>query len=126
MSDFIDVMDENALEDGQMTMVEIDDHQLLVARAGSNYYVADGRCPHLHAKLWKGTLDGTVLEYPLHHSRFDLTDGQVVRWTDWTGTVLTVAELVRHPRPLRTYEVRVEDGVVKMGGQKQPPEPRSD
>jgi 3-phenylpropionate/trans-cinnamate dioxygenase ferredoxin subunit len=121
MSDFIDAFDESALEDGQMTMVEIDGHQLVVARANGEFYIADGRCPHLHAKLWNGTLEGTVLECPLHHSQFDLVDGRAVRWTNWSGTVLTVSELVRHPRPLRTYEVKVEDGVVKMGGQKEPP-----
>ena len=57
----------------------------------------------------------------LHHSQFDLADGHVVRWTDWSGAVLTIAEPARHPRPLRTYEVKIEDGKVFVGPEIPPP-----
>ena len=35
--------------------------------------------------------------------------------------MLTVAELARHPRPLRAYEVKVEDGKVFVGPEIPPP-----
>jgi len=104
-----------------MREVEIDGHQVLVCRVGPQVYVTDGRCPHLHAHLVKGTLDGTVLTCPLHGSQFDVRDGRVLRWTQFSGVVKTVAELARHPRPLRVYEVVVEDGKILVGAQKEPP-----
>jgi 3-phenylpropionate/trans-cinnamate dioxygenase ferredoxin subunit len=120
MSEFIELITTNNFESGTLASATIDDHEFLVARVGDEYYVSDGRCPHLHGNLTKGALDGTVLTCPVHHSQFDLTDGHVVRWTDWKGAVLSVSELVRHPRPLRVYEAKVEGGSVWVGGQKPP------
>jgi 3-phenylpropionate/trans-cinnamate dioxygenase ferredoxin subunit len=120
MSDFIDVASAEDVADGTMVRVELDGHELLVARVGSDYFVADGRCPHLGGRLYEGVLDGTVVTCPRHHSQFDLTDGRVVRWTDWKGAVLTVAELAKHPRPLRVYEAKVENGRLLVG-QERPP-----
>jgi 3-phenylpropionate/trans-cinnamate dioxygenase ferredoxin subunit len=110
----------DALADGQMKAVELDDHEFLVARVGDAYYVADAHCPHMGGHLPDGTLEGTILTCPRHHSQFDLTDGHVVRWTDWKGVVLSVAELLKHPRPLRVFEVTIEDGKVMVGPQKAP------
>ena len=119
MSEFIDVLGTDDLQDGQMTGVKADGHDFLVARVGDEYLVADGRCPHLHGNLARGTLEGAVVTCPLHHSQFDLRDGSVVRWTDWSGAVLSVASIVRHPRPLRVYEVEVAEGTVRVGPQKE-------
>lgn len=120
MSDFIDVLGTGDVQDGQMTEVKVDGHAFLVARIGDEYLIADGRCPHLHGNLTKGTLEGAVVTCPLHHSQFDLRDGSVVRWTDFSGAILSVASAVRHPRPLRVYEVRIAGGRVLAGPQKNP------
>lgn len=119
MGEYIDVLGMDDLQDGEMTGVKVDSHDFLVARVEGRYFIADGHCPHLHGNLTEGTLEGTVVTYPLHHSQFDLTDGSVVRWTDWSGAVLSVANMVRHPRPLRVYEVEVADGMVRVGPQKE-------
>lgn len=121
MSDYIEVMPAEALEDGSMTEVEIDGHPLLVARVDGTYYISDGRCPHMHGPLPKGELNGTIVTCPWHHSQFDLTDGHVVRWTDWKGSVKSMSEAIRHPRPLRVYEVMIEGGKIWVGDQKEPP-----
>jgi 3-phenylpropionate/trans-cinnamate dioxygenase ferredoxin subunit len=115
MSGFIEIPGVVDMSDGEMRQADVDGHELVVARVGERFYVADNRCPHLGGRLSKSTLEGTVITCHLHHSQFDLADGHVVRWTDWSGAVLTIAELARHPRPLRTYEVKVEDGKVFVG-----------
>jgi 3-phenylpropionate/trans-cinnamate dioxygenase ferredoxin component len=120
MSDFIEVASADAIGDGEMLQVAVDGHELLVARVGEAFYVTDARCPHLHGHLAKGSLEGTVVTCPLHHSQFDLTDGHCVRWTDWSGPVKTMAELARHPRPLRVYEVELAEGKVRVGPEKPP------
>lgn len=102
----IDTVDE--LKDGTMKMVIIDDHEYMLARVRGNYYCTDNRCPHMGGNLSMGKLEGTVVTCPRHHSQFDLTDGHNIRWTDWTGIKLAIGKLLRSPRPLRVYEVKVE------------------
>lgn len=121
MSHYIEVMGVDELADGEMREVEVDGHQILVAKVGVEIHITDARCPHLHAHMAKGTLDGTVLTCPLHGSQFDIRDGHVIRWTEFSGVVKSMAELVRHSRPLRTYESLVEDGKVFVGEQREAP-----
>jgi len=108
---------------GELRQFDIEGHEMLVACTDEGYFVSDNHCPHLGGRLSKGTLQGTVIRCHLHHSRFDLRDGHVVEWTDFTGAVKTVAEIARHPRPLRVYasEVR-DDGVLLVGDQLPPAE----
>lgn len=120
MSAFIEVMSIEGFEPGSMQEVEVDDHKLLVTRVADEFFITDARCPHLGGHLDKSTLKGTVITCHLHHSQFDLRDGSCLRWTDWKGAVLTVAELARHPRPLRAYESKVEGGKVFVGPEKAP------
>jgi 3-phenylpropionate/trans-cinnamate dioxygenase ferredoxin subunit len=121
MSDFVYLTDIGDLPDGAMKQADADGHEFLVAHVGGAYLVSDARCPHLHGHLAKGTLEGTIVTCPLHHSQFDLADGAVVRWTDFTGAVRSVAEFARHPRPLRVYDVRVDGTELSVGAQKTPP-----
>ena len=67
------------------------------------------------ARTWEVTsqragCEGTVVVCPRHGSRFDLRDGTVIRWTDYSGLGLRLVKAVRSPRPLRTYPVLVQDG----------------
>jgi 3-phenylpropionate/trans-cinnamate dioxygenase ferredoxin subunit len=114
MSNFVAAGRADQLQDGQMKLLTIANREVLLARASGKYYAATGRCPHLGGRLWLGKLDGTILTCPLHGSRFDLTDGHVVRWTNWHGLVLGASKLVRPPRPLRTYEVKIEENTVMV------------
>ena len=121
MNDYVFLTSTDDLADGAMKQVDLEGHEFLIARVGDDYLVSDARCPHLHAHLVKGTLEGTVVTCPLHHSRFDLADGAVVQWTDFTGAVKTVAEFARHARPLRVYEVSIQGSELSVGPQKAPP-----
>ena len=35
-----------------------------------------------------------------------------MRWTDWEGATLSITKLLRHPRYLRTYAVKIELGNI--------------
>lgn len=115
MTDYIDVLGADEIADATMTEVDVGGDTLLLARVGETYFASQGRCPHLHGDLAKGTLEGTIVTCPRHGSQFDLTDGHVVRWTDWTGVAESVAEAIRHPRPIKVYDVRIEEGRVLVG-----------
>lgn len=46
---------------------------------------------------------------PKHHSQFDLTDGHVVIWTDFTGLKLIGTKILKSPKSLKTHEVKLKD-----------------
>ena len=120
MAGFMPLASTDSVRPDSMTEVELEGHRFLVARVGEEYFVTDARCPHLGGPLVKGVLEGSVITCPWHHSQFDLRDGSCLRWTSFKGAVLTVAELARHPRPLRAYECKVEDGTLLVGPEKPP------
>ena len=109
MADFVEIANVGELDDGTMMRLTIKENEILVARVGDKYFCADNRCPHMGGNLSQGKLDGTIITCPRHHSQFDLTDGHVIRWTEWTGLKLTAAKIFKSPSPLKTYKIKVED-----------------
>lgn len=108
MSEFIDVCSTLDVPDGSMRKREVGGREILLARVGDRYYAADNRCPHMGGDLSQGTLEGTTVTCPSHHSQFDLSDGRMRRWTDWSGIKLSAAKLLKAPRPLKKHEVKIE------------------
>jgi 3-phenylpropionate/trans-cinnamate dioxygenase ferredoxin component len=111
MSEYAEVLKVGDLEDGAMKMVSVEGRDILLAKVGDTYYAADNKCPHLGGNLSGGTLEGSIVTCPKHGSQFDLADGHMVRWTDWSGIKLSVAKL-KSPRPIKTYEVKIEDDKI--------------
>jgi 3-phenylpropionate/trans-cinnamate dioxygenase ferredoxin subunit len=114
MSEFVEVPGGNELQSGQMKMFNLGKHEILLARVSDNFYAADNRCPHMSGNLSEGKLDKTIVTCPRHHSQFDLTDGHVVRWTDWSGMKLSMAKMVKSPRPVNTYKAKLDGGKVMV------------
>lgn len=105
---FVEIATIDELKDGKMKMAKINGHELLLARLGDNYYITDNRCPHMGGNLSQGMLEGTVVTCPRHGSQFDLADGHVIRWTNWSGIKKSIGKLLKSPRSLKTYDVKVE------------------
>ena len=108
MGDFVEIARIDELSDEEMKMFSLEGREILLAQLGDNYYCTDNRCPHMGGKLSKGKLNGVIVTCPLHHSQFDLTDGHVIRWTDWSGIKLTLVKILKSPRPLKTHEVKID------------------
>ncbi|MCJ7444789.1 MAG: Rieske 2Fe-2S domain-containing protein [Methanotrichaceae archaeon] len=108
MTDFIGILRTDELKNGTMKKIDVAGHKILVARVGERYYATDNSCPHMGGDLSKGTLKGTIVTCPRHHAQFDLTDGHVVRWTDWSGLKLKLAKIVKPPRPLKIHEITID------------------
>ena len=105
---FIQVAKTSDVKDGTMKEIKVGEHEVFLARVRDKFYAADNICPHMGGKLGQGKLEGTVVTCPRHASKFDLIDGRVVRWTDWTGIKASVSKLFRAPRPIVTYPVKVD------------------
>ena len=109
MSNLMEVGKTSELEHGAMKEVLAQGHKILLARVGDSYYAAENRCPHMGGNLSQGKLEGFVVTCPLHGSQFDLRTGQVVRWLRGSGLFSTVAKVLKSPRQLNTYNVKVEN-----------------
>jgi 3-phenylpropionate/trans-cinnamate dioxygenase ferredoxin subunit len=108
MGKFVEAGKKGELAEGNMKEVVADGRRILLARVGNIYYAVDGICPHMGARLSEGRLDGVVVSCPRHGSQFDLSDGHVVRWTNFPGPVSSIARVIKKPRPLKTYAVKLE------------------
>jgi 3-phenylpropionate/trans-cinnamate dioxygenase ferredoxin subunit len=108
MGDLVQVGEISELSDGTMKSVLVKGREIMLARVAGEYYAADNRCPHMGGKLSQGKLEGTVVTCPRHGSQFDLSDGRVVRWLKGSGLISKVSKALKSPRPLVTYNVKVE------------------
>jgi 3-phenylpropionate/trans-cinnamate dioxygenase ferredoxin component len=108
MSALIEVAKSSELKDGSMKKAKIQGHEVLLAKVGGKYYAVDNKCPHFGGDLSEGKLEGTSIVCPRHRSKFDLRDGRVIQWTNWSGIKLNLAKVFRQPRPLKTYSVKEE------------------
>lgn len=115
MNTMVDVGAIGDFASGTMKIVTIQDDDYLLARVGDEFFATQARCPHMGGHLAEGTLEGSVVTCPRHGSRFDLRDGSVVRWTDYSGLTLQVVKVFRSPRSLTTYPVTVEGERVLVG-----------
>jgi len=72
--------------------------ELAVYNVNGEYYATENFCPHRGALLSDGALCGHIIECGLHGWQFDVRSGEC----------LTVRETIR------TYQVRIEDGLIKV------------
>jgi len=105
---FVTVGKTGDLKNGTIAAYTVGGKEIFVAMVEGKYYAGDKYCPHMGGDLSQGHLTGTILTCPRHTSKFDLVDGRVVRWTDWTGIKASVSKLFKPPRPLHTYRVKIE------------------
>ena len=112
MGEFIEAAKIDELKNGAMKATSAAGHEILLARVKGKYYATDNRCPHMGGMLSQGKITGTVVTCPRHYSRFDLRDGHVVRWMKGSGLVAMIGKVLKSPRPLTVYHVRVEGDKV--------------
>jgi nitrite reductase/ring-hydroxylating ferredoxin subunit len=75
---FVPVTRASELSPGAMTWVALDRERVLIANVDGCFYALRDSCGHRRAPLSKGTLEGHVIECPLHFARFDVRTGKLL------------------------------------------------
>ena len=84
---------------GTLLAVEVGEQPIAIANVGGEFFATQGACLHLHGPLGEGRLTGNVLSCP---------------WHGWQYDVCTGKNEFDHAIQLQTFEVKVEDGEIKV------------
>ncbi len=114
MGNFIEVGNTGDLQNGGKKKVVVQGQEIMLARVGDKYYATQNRCAHMGGDLSAGTLEGIVITCPRHGSQFDITDGHNIRWMRGTGLAAAVGKVVKSPRPIRTYHVKIDGSKISV------------
>jgi nitrite reductase/ring-hydroxylating ferredoxin subunit len=131
---FLDAAD---MPSGTMRRVTKGDLDVLLAHTPDGIVAVDDRCPHMSAPLSLGSLEGCVVQCPLHEGRFDLCTGDAVQmpttggldpdgvyhptWSPAGGEpkvdppgLKAEARRLTRVRRLRYYPLRISNGRIEI------------
>ena len=103
MSDWIDVIDETALADGEHLVVDVDGIDVALFKVDGGFYAIEDVCSHDGAEIASGELIGDEIVCPRHGARFCVKTGEV-------KCAPAYENVARFP-------VRVSDGKVQVAPQ---------
>ena len=98
--DFIDVAGLAQLPDRHTLRADVNGHVMTIARVDGQVYAVQEFCTHRCGPLSEGAFCDHAIECPWHRSRFDLKTGKAVEGPAKVD--------------LRTYEVEVRDGRIRV------------
>ena len=87
------------IEPGTVRTVRAGEREVALARVDGEFYATQAHCLHLQGPLGEGRVDDHVLTCPWHGWQYDLRTGE----NEFDRAI-----------KLETYDVRVEDGEVKI------------
>ena len=99
LDDWTTVGDVTAVPDGP-SVATVDEHSVLILRAGSAVQAIAAVCPHRGAPLGAADVEGDVVTCPWHGSRFCMSDGALLRGPS--------------PTPIRAYDARIRGDVIEI------------
>ncbi len=96
--EFVRVAALDEVPPGSLLGVEVGEERICLANVEGTVYALADNCSHQEFPLSAGYLEEDQLECAWHGARFDVTDGRAL--------------CLPAIRPVKTYEVRVEDGAI--------------
>ncbi len=75
---FVKVARTSEIPAGGMKAVTLGIEEVMIANINGEFYAIGNACTHVGGPLAEGTLDGKIVTCPLHGSRFDVANGQVL------------------------------------------------
>ena len=100
MSDWINVIDEAAMEDGENIVIDIDGTDVAIFKVEGGFYAIEDVCSHDGGEIASGELDGDEIICPRHGARFCVKTGAVKSAPAYED--------------IHSYPVRIVDGIVQI------------
>jgi len=100
MSEWIDVIEESELENGEHVVVDVDGTEVAVFKIDGEYYAIEDVCTHDGAEIASGVIDGCEIVCPRHGARFCIKTGAVKAPPAYED--------------INTYKVRIENGLLQL------------
>jgi 3-phenylpropionate/trans-cinnamate dioxygenase ferredoxin subunit len=101
-------------QNGSKKKVSVQGQEIMLARVGDKYYAIGNRCAHMGGDLSAGKLEGTTITCPRHGSQYDIRDGHNIRWMTGSGLIVAMNKVVKSPRGVSSYKVKVEGDAVMI------------
>jgi 3-phenylpropionate/trans-cinnamate dioxygenase ferredoxin component len=73
---FVTVAKKDFLEPGELMYVEVDDEPVCLINVNGELHAINDTCTHEDASLSDGTIDGDLIECPLHGGVFNILTGE--------------------------------------------------
>jgi 3-phenylpropionate/trans-cinnamate dioxygenase ferredoxin subunit len=100
MSDWINVIDQNALAEGEHIVVDVDGTDVAVFKIEGQFYAIEDVCTHDGAEIASGKLEGCEIICPRHGARFCVKTGAVTAPPAYED--------------IDTFPIRIENGTVQV------------
>ncbi|MEY3808335.1 MAG: hypothetical protein RI893_1311 [Pseudomonadota bacterium] len=100
MSDWIDVIDQNALENGENRVIDVEGTDVVIFKLDDKFYALEDVCTHDGGEIASGTLEGDEIVCPRHGARFCIKTGEVKAAPAYEN--------------INCFPVRIENGRVQV------------
>ncbi len=100
MSEWVKVVQQNALADGEHIIVDVDGTDVAVFKIDGAYYAIEDVCSHDGAPIADGALDGDEIICPRHGARFCVKTGAVKSPPAYED--------------IACFKVKIEDDIVQV------------
>ncbi|MFQ6011870.1 MAG: FAD-dependent oxidoreductase, partial [Nitrososphaerales archaeon] len=74
---FVKVANTGQVQEGELFCAEANGNKVALFKSGSEFYALSNTCTHAGGSLCEGTLEGKIVQCPLHGAKFDFTDGSL-------------------------------------------------
>ena len=100
MSEWIDVVGQTALAEGEHVVVDVDGADVAVFKIDGQFYAIEDVCSHDRAEIASGELDGDEIICPRHGARFCVKTGAVKSPPAYED--------------IACFPVKIENGIVQV------------
>ena len=100
MSEWITVFNENALMNGENSVIDVDGTDVAIFKIDDEFFAIEDVCSHDGTEIASGELDGDEIICPRHGARFCVKTGAVKSAPAYED--------------IHSYPVRIVDGMVQI------------
>jgi nitrite reductase/ring-hydroxylating ferredoxin subunit len=78
VAEFVKVADLADVPSGEMTLVDFQGEDVVLANVNGTIYAFSEACTHMAGRLSEGLLEDSIVTCPFHSGRFDVTTGKAL------------------------------------------------